>query len=585
MKSIKIGLYLRKSSGLEDNINLLNQKDVGIEFCKVNNFEYEVYSEVISGGDLDRIEFNKMIKDCEDGLLSGVWVFKYDRLERNMESMILFRNVCVKYGIKFWVGNEEYNLNDNQDRLNIGFRSLISEDERYRIRDRVVRGKKFKLRDGKYIIGRMRYGYDVNKGIVSVNKEESKIVKWIYKIYLYKSVNSYSEVELRLNNKFRLHTNYIFKSGSVIGVNKIRKILKDDLYLGYLKMKFDGEEFEFNFDSIISVEDNLKVKLKIKELNSLRKRKSIEDDFLLKGKIFCNCCKNIMWVVGSNMKKYYRYYSCSVEVNKINIRNNYRNKEIKVDCKSILRNKINLEKVEKIVWDCLFDVLLNSKNILDEYGKKYKDDRINEKNYLNKIKSYEIKKVDRKEIFLDVVKKLGNDDILSDVLELEKRKYLSDIVDFDNNIRELNEYIDKLIVLDDKDLLEDRIKDDLKLIYEDTRFKNKKRFLDKYVESVYVERKNDSRKEILFDVIVKFKFDLISNNISRNNKELSKLSMNKDNLEIIDSNVYKLKDVDFNGKILVYKSIIKIELMVNIIMIKNSEKKYDIGYVGSKIFY
>ena len=574
-KKLNIGLYLRKSSGLEDNINLINQKNVGIDFCKKNKYDFEIYSEIISGGDLERKEFNKMIKDCEDGKLDGVWVFKYDRLERNMESMILFRNVCIKYGIKFWVGNEEYNLNDNSDRLNIGFRSLISEDERFRIRDRVVRGKKFKLRSGKYIIGRMRYGYDVNKGNISVNVEESKYVKLIYKIFLYKNVNSYSEVELRLNNKFN-------KSGSLIGVNKIRKILKDDLYLGYLKMKFDGEEFEFNFEQIISEELNLNVKEKIKSLNSLRKRKSSEDDFLLKGKIFCNCCNSLMWVVGSNMKKYYRYYSCSVEVNKTNIRNNYRNKEIKVECNSILRNKINLEKVEKIVWDCLFDVLLNSKKILNEYGEKYKDDRINHKNYLNKIKVYENKKIERKKIFLDVIKKLDNDILLSDVIDLEKKNYLSDINEFDKSINELNDYINKLSLLDGKDLLEDRIKEDLKVIYDDIRFKNRKRFLDKYVESVYVERKNNSRKEILFDVIVKFKFDIKNIN---NNKKLDKLSLNNKSLRIIDKNIYKLKNVDFNGSILVYKSYIKIELFVNVLLIKNSKKNYDVGYVESKLYY
>ena len=200
-EKINIGLYLRKSSGKEDNINLQYQREVGIKFCNENGYDYEVYSEVVSGGNLDRGEFNKMIEGCEDGKLDGVWVFKYDRMDRNLESMVLFRNICVKYGIKFWVGNEEFNLNDSNDRLNIGFRSLIAEDERFRIRDRVVRGKKFKLRDGKYILGKMRYGYDVNKGVISINIEKSKIIKWIYKIFLYKSVVSYSGVEVRLNNR------------------------------------------------------------------------------------------------------------------------------------------------------------------------------------------------------------------------------------------------------------------------------------------------------------------------------------------------------------------------------------------------
>ena len=55
-KKLNIGLYLRKSSGLEDNINLINQKNVGIDFCKKNKYDFEIYSEIISGGDLERKE-------------------------------------------------------------------------------------------------------------------------------------------------------------------------------------------------------------------------------------------------------------------------------------------------------------------------------------------------------------------------------------------------------------------------------------------------------------------------------------------------------------------------------------------------
>ena len=488
-EKINIGLYLRKSSGKEDNINLQYQREVGIKFCNENGYDYEVYSEVVSGGNLDRGEFNKMIEGCEDGKLDGVWVFKYDRMDRNLESMVLLRNICVKYGIKFWVGNEEFNLNDSNDRLNIGFRSLIAEDERFRIRDRVVRGKKFKLRDGKYILGKMRYGYDVNKGVISINIEKSKIIKWIYKRFLYKSVVSYSGVEVRLNNR-------VGKGNKVLGVNKIREILQNSLYSdGFVKMNFDKEEFKFDLDRIISEEDNGLVKEKIIRLNSLRKRKSSEDDFLLKGKIYCNCCKNIMWVIGSNKKKYYRYYSCSVEVNKINLTNNYSNKEIKVDCNSILRNKINLVKVEEIVWDCLFEVLLNSNNILSQYKKKYSEGRVNEKNYLSKIKFYEGEKDKINKKFRDELSKF---DLIGD-LELlvkdVKKEYQDDILEVDKNINELKEYINNLELLSNDKLIERKIKDDMMLIHGNKRMKDKKRFLDKYVDSVYVERKSEGRKE------------------------------------------------------------------------------------------
>ena len=54
--------------------------DNGIYFCESKKFDYKIYSEVVSGGKVDREEFNKLIEDCKNKNIDGVWVFKYDRL-------------------------------------------------------------------------------------------------------------------------------------------------------------------------------------------------------------------------------------------------------------------------------------------------------------------------------------------------------------------------------------------------------------------------------------------------------------------------------------------------------------------------
>ena len=52
--SFKVGIYCRKSSGVErDNISLKIQKEEGIKFCKNKGFDYIVYSEIVSGGVVD----------------------------------------------------------------------------------------------------------------------------------------------------------------------------------------------------------------------------------------------------------------------------------------------------------------------------------------------------------------------------------------------------------------------------------------------------------------------------------------------------------------------------------------------------
>lgn len=59
--------------------------------------------------------------------------------------------------------------------------------------------------------------------------------------------------------------------------------------------------------------------------------------------------------------------------------------------------------------------------------------------------------------------------------------------------------------------------------------KNKKRFLDKYVKSVFVKRLNNDNKELLFDIVVKFDISIIKVLVN-----WVKIGLNR-----IDSDVYK----------------------------------------------
>ena len=47
---MKVGIYCRVSSEQQkDNSSLESQKELGINFCKNRGYEYEVFSEVVSG--------------------------------------------------------------------------------------------------------------------------------------------------------------------------------------------------------------------------------------------------------------------------------------------------------------------------------------------------------------------------------------------------------------------------------------------------------------------------------------------------------------------------------------------------------
>ena len=56
---MKIGVYCRVSGlSQRENTSLENQKSLGIKFCNQSGYEYEVFTDVESGGKIDRKVFS-----------------------------------------------------------------------------------------------------------------------------------------------------------------------------------------------------------------------------------------------------------------------------------------------------------------------------------------------------------------------------------------------------------------------------------------------------------------------------------------------------------------------------------------------
>ena len=121
----------------------------------------------------------------------------------------------------------------------------------------------------------------------------------------------------------------------------------------------------FCLTSLAVVDDDVfnSVNEKLKFVKGIRKGNS-KEIYLLKGKCFCGDCGKSMWIEGSGKLvkgKSYRYYRCSSykEIWKSKRRG------IEVDenslCNSGVRgNKISKDKLDDIVWNGLFRILINS---------------------------------------------------------------------------------------------------------------------------------------------------------------------------------------------------------------------------------
>ena len=76
-----------------------------------------------------------------------------------------------------------------------------------------------------------------------------------------------------------------------------------------------------------------------------------------------NCDDKNMWIRGGGGN--YRYYDCESKLSKK--RNEWDERlNSDFDCKGVEYNTISVGKLEKVVWDSLFDVLSNSESLKKE---------------------------------------------------------------------------------------------------------------------------------------------------------------------------------------------------------------------------
>lgn len=105
-----------------------------------------------------------------------------DRLSRRLAHQLLITEEIEKAGIRLEFVNFEWQ-DSPEGRLFYSIRGAISEFEREKIRERMVRGKNQKARQGGIpvcfdIFG---YSYDPETGVVQINEEEAEVVRDMFK--------------------------------------------------------------------------------------------------------------------------------------------------------------------------------------------------------------------------------------------------------------------------------------------------------------------------------------------------------------------------------------------------------------------
>jgi site-specific DNA recombinase len=393
---MKIGIYTRVSTEEQKKtgVSLRDQEQRGIEFCIRNGYEYEVFSDGGYSGELDiehRPELNRLVDKLltKPKEIDGIFVVDIDRLTRDAKVGFFLKQIFIEYDIKlFNVDGFEINLRDENEDLMMGIKLLLSSFELKKLRVRIKRALERNVKDGKVMGGPFKpFGYQKgpdNKLIIF--EEESEIVKRIFQFCI--EGLSTRKIADKLNEEGvptkrsksekgyltfngKKHTEFFWRDAV------IHSMLKNPLYKG--ERRYKGNIYP---SPIIIEEDKFELVQRILTQRNNFKDTTNKHFYMLKGLIVCPVC---------GMRFYGR--------KRVDLSDNQY-----ICCSQRLKNfcgnrGINIDKMNKIIWDLVINLPNNMKMIMienkDEYHIKLEK---NQKKYQKKLEV----KLDEVEKILDL---------------------------------------------------------------------------------------------------------------------------------------------------------------------------------------
>ena len=223
-------IYARQSIDKKDSISI----DTQIEACKrCCDGEYRVYSDKgWSGKNLDRPQFQQLLKDIKTGEIDKLVVYKLDRISRSLNDFSNLMEVFKKYGVEFASTVETFDTSTAIGRAMLGIIMVFAELERENILLRVKDNYYARGEKGLYLGGVPVYGFDKIptrldgiKTSVLVPNSDMTTVEYIFSAYR-ESGCSLGDIVRTLNEQ-----GVPSPAGTVWDSSKLSRLLRSPVYV------------------------------------------------------------------------------------------------------------------------------------------------------------------------------------------------------------------------------------------------------------------------------------------------------------------------------------------------------------------
>ncbi len=474
---MKAAIYARYSSDNQREESIDAQVRAISEYAQRNGITVvrTYIDEAESAKTDDRPNFQKMIRDCSEGIYDCIIVHKLDRFSRNRYDSAFYKKKLKENGIRLISILE--NLDDSPE--SIILESVLEGMAEYysaNLARETMKGLKETALKCRHTGGLPPLGYDIDKDKgYKLNLFEAAAVKKIFEMYV--NGDSYHMIIDWLNDN-----GYRSKRDEVFGRNSISAILSNEKYTGvYIfnrtkrkvnshKNKPEEEIVRIPGGIPRIIEDELWQKAKEKmDQNRYRGGKNnAKVQYLLTGIIKCGKCGHAMsgnTRISGQSKTPYSDYECSTKKNKraCDMRNIGREYVEKLVLDVLYKNIFSEDKIDSIV-DTIYEFMQN------EYRKIDRDCS----GYINELKAVE-KQIDH--IITAIANGMFHESMKTKMDELEsKKKSLNSLI---GEIKSNPVNVDIT-----KEMIKGYILKDYKL--HDVNFEYKQRLIQSFIESVSV---------------------------------------------------------------------------------------------------
>jgi len=184
----RVAAYARVSSGKEAMLHSLSaQVSYYSEYIqKKPGWEYVgVYAdEALTGTKDSRAEFQRLLTDCRNGKIDMIITKSISRFARNTVTMLETVRELKQLNIDVWFEKENIHSISGDGELMLTILSSFAQEESLSVSENCKWRIRNRFADGELVNLRFMYGYNIEKGIITIDPEQAKILQMIFTDYI-----------------------------------------------------------------------------------------------------------------------------------------------------------------------------------------------------------------------------------------------------------------------------------------------------------------------------------------------------------------------------------------------------------------